>query len=156
MKSRIASLAWVALPLVVLDQATKIAALHWLPFGQPVTVIPGFFDLTLVYNTGSAFSAFAGWAYARWLFIVISMAAVALAVWLAGGRVGQHKAAQVALGFIAGGALGNLIDRIFIGKVVDFIDWHIGGLHWPVFNFADAGITVGAVCLGWLILKGKA
>jgi signal peptidase II len=73
-----------------------------------------------------------------------------------GGRIGRRKAARVALGLIAGGALGNLIDRIFIGKVVDFIDWHIGGLHWPVFNVADAGITVGAVCLGWLILKGRA
>jgi len=142
--------------LVALDQAAKLAALHWLSFGQPVTVIPGFFDLVLVYNTGSAFSAFAGWAHARWLFVAISLAAVGLAIWLAGGRMGRHKAARVALGLIAGGALGNLIDRIFIGKVVDFIDWHVGGLHWPVFNFADAGITVGAICLGWLILKRRA
>jgi signal peptidase II len=146
----------VALPLVALDQAAKLAALHWLSHGQPVAVIPGLFDLVLVYNTGSAFSAFAGWAYARWLFIAISLAAVVLALWLSGGKVGRQKSAQVALGLIAGGALGNLIDRIFIGKVVDFIDWHIAGLHWPVFNFADAGITVGAAVLGWLILKGRA
>jgi len=156
LKGRIASLAWVTVPLVVLDQATKLAVLHWLSFGQPVTVIPYFFDLNLVYNTGSAFSAFAGWAYARWLFIAISLAAVALALWLAGGRVGRGKAAQIALGFITGGAIGNLIDRIYIGKVVDFIDWHIAGLHWPVFNLADAGITLGAAYLGWLILRGRA
>jgi signal peptidase II len=156
LKGRIVRLAWVAVPLVVLDQLAKLAALHWLSFGRPVTVIPYFFDFNLVYNTGSAFSVFAGWAYARWLFIFISIVAVALAIWLAGGRLGREKAAQIALGLITGGAVGNLIDRIFIGRVVDFIDWHAAGLHWPVFNLADAGITVGAVYLGWLILRGRA
>lgn len=133
-----------------------MVALSYLSFAKPVTVIPGLFDLTLVYNTGSAFSAFADWEYARWILMAVALAAVGLAVWLVGGRVGQSKAARLALGLIVGGALGNLIDRVRFGKVVDFIDWHIGDLHWPVFNVADAGITVGAAYLGWLILKGRA
>lgn len=156
MKGRIARLAWVAIILIALDQATKMIALSYLSFAQPVTVIPGLFNFTLVYNTGSAFSAFADWESARWILIVVSLVAVGLALWLAGGRVGRGKAAQVALGLITGGAVGNLIDRVRLGKVVDFVDWHIGDLHWPVFNIADAGITVGAAYLGWLILKGRA
>jgi signal peptidase II len=149
-------MAWVAIILIALDQATKMVALSYLTYAQPVTVIPGFFNFTLVYNTGSAFSAFADWQHARWILMVVALAAVALAIWLVGGRIGQSKAARVALGLIVGGALGNLIDRVRFGKVVDFIDWHIGDLHWPVFNIADAGITVGAAYLGWLILKGRA
>ncbi len=156
MKGRISRLAWVAIILIALDQATKMVALSYLSFAQPVTVIPNLFDFTLVYNTGSAFSAFADWENARLILIVVALAAVGLAVWLVGGHVGKSKAAQVALGLIVGGALGNLIDRVRWGKVVDFVDWHIGDLHWPVFNLADAGITVGAAYLGWLILKGRA
>ena len=156
MKGRIARLAWVAIVLIAMDQTTKMIALSYLSFAQPVPVIPGLFNFTLVYNTGSAFSAFADWESARWILIVVALVAVGLALWLAGGRVGQSKAAQAALGLIIGGAVGNLIDRVRLGKVVDFIDWHIGDLHWPVFNIADAGITVGAAYLGWLILKGRA
>ncbi len=155
-RGRIVRLAWVALVLVALDQAAKAAALAWLPPGRPVVIIPQLFDLRLVFNTGAAFSAFARWTYAPWLLLGISLAAVALALWLATGRTGRAKAAQVCLGLIAGGALGNFIDRLRMGRVVDFIDWHLGPLHWPVFNLADAGITVGAVYLGWLILRGRA
>jgi signal peptidase II len=149
-------MAWVAVTLIALDQVTKMIAMHYLTFAQPVTVISGLFDFTLVYNTGAAFSAFAELKYTRILLMLVALCAVALALWLASGRVGQSKAARVALGLIVGGALGNLIDRIRWGKVVDFVDWHIGDLHWPVFNLADAGITVGAAYLGWLILKGRA
>jgi len=156
MGGRMLKVAAAALFLVALDQLTKLMAESWLTFASPVTVIPYVFDLHLVYNTGAAFSAFAGWAGARWLFMAVQLAAVALAFWLARGTVGQTRLAQLALGLIAGGALGNFIDRARLGKVVDFIDWHLGDLHWPVFNLADAGISVGAVLLGWLILRGRA
>jgi len=137
----------LAAVVLLLDQATKYWAERALTLYAPIEVT-GFFNLTLVYNPGAAFSflsAAGGWQ--RWLLSGIAVAVGALILfWLT--RVPRQAWLSVAsLGLILGGALGNLADRIRLGKVVDFLDFHYAGLHWPAFNVADAAITVGAVCL---------
>ena len=106
------------------------------------------FNLTLVYNTGAAFSFLAdagGWQ--RWFFVLLAIGVSALLlVWLYRLERDQHWLAA-ALALVLGGAVGNLVDRILHGHVIDFIDLYAGGWHWPAFNVADSAITVGAVML---------
>jgi signal peptidase II len=145
----------LAAAVLVADQLTKAWALHRLDPGQPVVLVPGLFDLTLVMNPGVAFGLFAGvppeW---RWLVTVFSIAALILLGSLAmrivpdGGRVGT-----LALGLVFGGAVGNLVDRWRFGAVVDFFHVFWRDWHWPNFNVADSAITVGVVLLAaelWL------
>jgi signal peptidase II len=139
---------WLSLALLVLviDQLTK-----WLIVGQfvlgdsrPVT---GFFNLVRAHNTGAAFSFLAqagGWQ--RWLFTGIGVAASALMVWMLRAHPGQ-KLFGFAIACILGGAIGNVIDRLVHGYVVDFLDVHWAGWHFPAFNAADSAITLGAACL---------
>mgnify|MGYP002133520700 CR=1 FL=1 len=139
---------WLSLALLVLviDQLTK-----WLIVGQfvlgdsrPVT---GFFNLVRAHNTGAAFSFLAhagGWQ--RWLFTGIGIAASALMVWMLRAHPGQ-KLFGFAIACILGGAIGNVIDRLVHGYVVDFLDLHWAGWHFPAFNAADSAITLGAACL---------
>jgi signal peptidase II len=151
-------LAGIAGAIVAADQLTKLWALAWLDPARSIPVVPGFFDLTLVLNPGVAFGMLggvpAGW---RWIVTVVSGAALLLLVSLArrlvpaGGRL-----PSIALGLVFGGALGNLIDRWRLGAVVDFIDVHWRGYHWPAFNVADSAITVGVVLLASeLLLRGR-
>ncbi len=141
--------------VVLLDQVFKALALTYLA-GGPVTVIPGFFNLVLVRNQGAAFGAFAGAQFVRWVFVAMAVLAVAAGVWLLSGRAGSRFMVRVCMGLIAGGAVGNAIDRIFRdGRVVDFVDWYIGPHHWPVFNLADAGITCGGILLALAMLRGR-
>jgi signal peptidase II len=134
--------------LVVLDQLTKWLIQQSLVFGQTVPVLP-FFNLVLVYNPGAAFSFLStasGWQTG--LFIGIGLAASALIVYLL--RRHAHDALFCfALALILGGALGNVIDRVHLGAVVDFLDLHAAGYHWPAFNLADSAITCGAGLLIW-------
>jgi signal peptidase II len=137
----------VAALVLVLDQVTKLWAERALTLYAPVEVT-SFFNLTLVYNPGAAFSLFSaagGWQ--RWALSAVAVGVGLLIVgWLA--RLPRQAWVQVvALGLILGGAIGNLVDRIRVGMVVDFLDFHYAGLHWPAFNIADAAITVGALCL---------
>jgi signal peptidase II len=136
---------WLAALVVVLDQATKYWAEAALRYAEPVELL-SWFNLTLLYNRGAAFSFLAGaGGWQRFLFLGIGVVAVAVIVlWLRRLRAHENMTA-VGLALILGGAIGNLIDRAAYGHVVDFIDWHYGGWHWPAFNIADAGITVGAV-----------
>lgn len=136
---------WLAALVVVLDQATKVWAEAALRFAEPVELL-SWFNLTLLYNRGAAFSFLAGaGGWQRFLFLGIGLVAVVvIVVWLRRLRA-QETITAVGLALILGGAVGNLIDRALYGHVVDFIDWHYGGWHWPAFNIADAGITVGAV-----------
>lgn len=147
------SLPWfgLAAAVVILDQLTKWWALAVLEFQRPIEVLP-FFNLTLVFNRGAAFSFLAGaGGWQRLFFIGLALAiSVALAVWLV--RSGWRRRGLAAtLALILGGAVGNVIDRIRFGHVVDFLDFHLAGWHWPAFNVADAAITVGAI--GLLILS---
>lgn len=146
------ALPWylLALVIIVLDQITKALALSHLEYARPVEVIDSFFNLTLVYNYGAAFSFLSdagGWQ--RWFFTVLAVAvSVVLVVWLS--RLQRHeRLLSVALALVLGGAVGNLYDRVTLGYVVDFIDLYWGQHHFPAFNIADAGISIGAVLLIW-------
>mgnify|MGYP006300274235 CR=1 FL=1 len=137
----------VALLVVFLDQATKLAAEAWLMPYRPVSVMP-MLNMTLSFNTGAAFSFLhdqSGWQ--RWFFAALALVVSgALVVWLA--RLGRSFGWQgLGIALILGGAVGNLIDRLAYGHVIDFIDVYYGDWHWPAFNIADSGITVGAVIL---------
>jgi signal peptidase II len=140
--------------VVVLDQVTKAAVLSHLAPGVHIDVVNGFATLTLVMNPGLAFGLLGGvptgW---RWVVGLLSLVAlgvlarVALRV-LPAGSGPDH----VAVGLIFGGAIGNLIDRARFGAVVDFVDLHVSGYHWPAFNVADSSITVGVALLGLRLL----
>ena len=139
-------------PLIVftilsLDQLTKFLVSNSLGLNQSLSVISGIFSITLVHNRGAAFGIFKNQLY---LFIFTSIIAVTLIYSVL--KKNRHNNFYVfSLSLILGGALGNLIDRLFLGYVVDFLDFHI----WPVFNIADSAITSGALLLGWSILKEK-
>ena len=140
---------WIGLAvvLVLIDQLTKSLVLQSIRYGERVRVIDGFFDLTLVYNEGAAFSFLAsagGWQ--RWFFTGIGVAAAAFIAFLL-WRHGTQRLFALALALILGGAVGNVIDRLIHGKVVDFLLAYWNGFHWPAFNVADSAITVGAVLL---------
>ncbi len=139
---------WLSAALLVIDQATKWVALAELALHERNPVIPGFFNLTLVYNYGAAFSFLAdhgGWQ--RWFFTALAVvASIALTVWLSRMKPYERWSA-IGVAMIIGGAVGNLIDRVRFGYVVDFLDFFIGTYHWPAFNVADSVIVVGAAVL---------
>jgi signal peptidase II len=142
--------------VVVLDQIAKVIALDRLPPGVSV-VVTGWLNLTLVMNPGLAFGLLGGIPLAwRWIVAALSIVAlivlarVALRVLPGGGWPGQ-----VAVAFIFGGAVGNLIDRARFGAVVDFVDVHWRGYHWPAFNVADSAISVGVVLLAFRLLRER-
>jgi signal peptidase II len=137
----------LALLVIVIDQVTKAAILERFELGERVSIIPGFFDLTLLFNRGAAFSFLAshdGWQ--RWFFILIALAASAFILHLL-MRHSHQRMFSLALGLILGGAIGNVIDRLLYGQVVDFLLFHQGSWYFPAFNVADSAITVGAVLL---------
>jgi signal peptidase II len=148
---------WLAVVVVIVDQASKELARHLLVFHEPVAVLPSF-NLFLTYNTGAAFSFLrdaGGWQ--RWLFAAVSLGVgVFIVLWLQ--RIPrEQKWLACALALVLGGAVGNLIDRLFRtdGGVVDFIDIYYGTWHWPAFNIADSAISIGAVTLLWSALRGS-
>ncbi|MBU0602195.1 MAG: lipoprotein signal peptidase [Gammaproteobacteria bacterium] len=146
MNKRLAGWLFLACVVVVLDQGTKYLITQWLSFGQRVPVTP-FFDLVLVYNPGAAFSFLAdhsGWQ--RWLFIVLTSS---VSVWLLLllRRHASECLLPLGLALILGGAVGNLIDRVLLGAVVDFLYFHAGNHGFPAFNVADSAITAGVVLM---------
>lgn len=136
----------VSAVVLVLDQTTKYAITQSLVRGEHIA-ITSFFNLVLTYNAGAAFSFLSdagGWQ--RWFFSGIAAGASVLIIYL----LHKHTAEKLfctALSLILGGALGNLWDRIMLGHVVDFLDFYVGGYHWPAFNVADSAIFVGAALL---------
>ncbi|MDD5000310.1 signal peptidase II [Rhodoferax sp.] len=141
-------LAWLGWAMVVLiaDQFTKVLIMGYYQLGDS-TPVTSFFNMVRVHNTGAAFSFLAsagGWQ--RWFFTGIGVAAVALITWMLKKHATQTLFA-FALASILGGALGNVIDRVLYGYVVDFLDFHFRGWHFPAFNVADSAITLGAACL---------
>lgn len=138
---------WLSALTIGLDQLTKQLAENLLPPQQPVPVLPSF-NLTLMHNTGAAFSFLAsasGWQ--RWFFLFLSSAiSIVLVIWMGRLQRGQHRLAA-ALALILGGALGNLIDRAIYGHVIDFIQVYYRHWYWPAFNLADSAITIGAALL---------
>ncbi|MDD2663585.1 MAG: signal peptidase II [Dechloromonas sp.] len=132
--------------VVLLDQLSKWLVLETLHFGETIYVAP-FWNWVLTFNPGAAFSFLAdqpGWQ--RWLFTGL---ALAVSGWIA-VELKRHPGQRLnalALSLVMGGALGNVIDRVRFGAVVDFIQWHAAGYYWPAFNIADSAITVGAILL---------
>jgi len=142
---------WVSGLVIALDQISKLAVMASLYDYQVITIWP-VFDLTLVYNTGAAFSFLSdagGWQ--RWFFILFAtLVSLVMVVWLGRLRPNERLTAY-GLAMIIGGAVGNLIDRIWLGKVVDFLQWHWQDWYWPAFNLADSAITLG---VGLLLADG--
>ena len=138
-----------ALAIVVLDQITK--HLFWRN-GQNYEIIPGYFNITLVKNAGAAFGMFQG---ARVFFVTASFLAVALIIYLGLRLPRAERTRRILLGLILGGAIGNLVDRVASGEVIDFLQIGVAGHYWPVFNVADAGVTVGATLLILYALRSQ-
>ena len=143
-----AMLPWLGLALLIIlaDQFTKVLILGYYKLGD-ATPITSFFSIVRVHNSGAAFSFLAnagGWQ--RWFFTGIGIAAAIFIVWMLKSHPGQ-KLFSFALACILGGAIGNVIDRTLYGYVVDFLSFHYSGWHFPVFNIADAAISIGATCL---------
>ncbi len=142
-------LAWIgfAAVLVVLDLWTKHLASQNLELYRP-RVITGWLNLTLAHNDGAAFSLLAGaGGWQRWFFTVVAVAvSVVLMIWLKRLPNGA-RLLPVSLMMVLGGAIGNMVDRVRLGYVVDFIDVHYQGWHWPAFNVADSVIVVGVILL---------
>lgn len=146
------ALPWFALAaaLLVADRLTKLAVLDVFVPGERVAVT-GFFNLVLVFNRGAAFSILAGAdGWQSLLFAAIAIVAALVVSWII-LRTPGRRLLCTGLALILGGALGNLVDRLLYGHVVDFVDLHAFGWHWPAFNVADSGITVGA---GLVLLEG--
>lgn len=144
----------IAVAIVLLDQWTKYIAVSELAFRTPYAVTP-WFDWMLTYNSGAAFSFLAdagGWQ--RWFLTAIAaVVSVFIIVWLF-RLAPEDRGLMVPLGLILGGGVGNLIDRVTLGYVVDFISWHYREWYWPAFNVADTAISLGAAAWLWLALLG--
>lgn len=143
----------VAVTVILLDQLTKFWVLNTFVPGESVEVTP-FFNLVLVFNPGAAFSFLAdhtGWQ--RWFFSAIAWGISGWIVWQLRSQR-PRSLYSVGLALIMGGALGNLIDRLWLGMVVDFIDLHVADWHWPAFNVADSAVCVGAVL--YVLCQGRA
>ncbi|MES9926237.1 MAG: signal peptidase II [Candidatus Thiodiazotropha endolucinida] len=138
---------WLSLLVILLDQSTKQLAESTLTLYKSVRVLP-FFDLTLLYNKGAAFSFLSdqgGWQ--RWFFIVLAIVVtVVLIGWLLRLKRDEQWVA-VALSLIIGGAIGNVIDRILFGQVIDFLHFHYQQHYFPAFNVADSAITIGVIIM---------
>jgi signal peptidase II len=145
----------IAALVVIIDQLTKLWILSNFVLYEQQNIIPGFFDLVYVTNTGAAFGFLAG--SKSWLrqvfFVGVSIVALAVIVYSYGHLKKQGRIFVYSLGLIGGGAIGNLIDRLRFGSVVDFLDFYLGSHHWPAFNVADSAITsgVGLFMLGMLM-----
>jgi len=145
MKKKYWILLIVFLLVIAFDQSTKWIIQQTLPLYQKVEIIPGFFNLVHVRNTGGAFGIFGGekGPVGSVLFVVASVVAVGVLVVLF-LRVKEHETMLAfSLALLLGGAIGNLIDRLSYGEVVDFLDFHILSIHWPAFNIADSAISIG-------------
>ncbi len=141
-------LPWLGLAMIILiaDQFTKVLILGAYQLGDS-TVVTSFFNIVRVHNTGAAFSFLAsagGWQ--RWFFTALGVCAALFILWMLKAHSGQ-RLFSFALACILGGAVGNVIDRVLYGYVVDFLDFHWRGMHFPAFNIADSAITIGAMAL---------
>jgi signal peptidase II len=147
---------WLGLAaiVVVLDQLTKFAIGRTFALHESVELTP-FLNLVFVYNRGAAFSLLSdasGWQ--RGLFIAIALAASVWIAWLL-RKHAEETLFCLALSLILGGAIGNVIDRLHLGAVVDFVDVHALGYHWPAFNVADSAICIGAALMIWDALRSR-
>jgi signal peptidase II len=142
--------------VAVLDQFSKTVVLKYIPLYKTIPVIPGFFNLTHVHNPGGAFSFMAqnDSPLRHWLFLGAAILALCLILYFYHQTPKTHPFLGAALAMIFGGAVGNLIDRMRFGEVVDFLDVYVVTLHWPTFNVADSAVTVGVcIFIGHMVFK---
>lgn len=138
-------LAIITAIIVVTDQITKGMILRNVPMYESIPIIPGFMNITHIHNPGGAFGIFAGQSplIRKILFLFVSSAAVCFVFYIYRNTPRSFSLLQTSFGLIFAGAIGNLIDRIRFGTVIDFLDFHIKTWHWPAFNVADSAITIG-------------
>jgi len=137
--------------IVILDRVSKIIVQNNMQIGESIGVIPGFFHITYILNSGAAFGMLSG---KRWFFIIISLIVIGGIIFFLNKVPKEHRAIRFCMGLIGGGALGNMYDRIFIGQVVDFLDFRVWPEVWSyIFNIADSSLVVGSILLAWLIYK---
>ena len=138
----------IAIIVLLLDQLSKWSALSNLQMGVPKPVLP-FLNWLLLFNPGAAFSFLAqGSGWQRWFFTILGLVASIYIIWLL-YKSQNDKLLCLALSLILGGALGNVLDRVMYGAVVDFIDVYYSNWHWPAFNIADSAICIGAALIIW-------
>ncbi len=147
---------WLAVILIV-DQLTKWIIDRTMPLHYSIPVIDGFLSLTYIRNTGAAFGIFADShaAFRLPFLIVVSLVAIGFILTMLRRLPQQEKGLITALSLILGGAIGNLIDRIVYGEVIDFLDFYMGKYHWPAFNVADSCITMGVSITVYYLIKAK-
>jgi signal peptidase II len=151
------TLLFIALVVLMADQATKMVIHFFLPLYDKKEIIPGFFNLFHVRNTGAAFSFLAG-EFSLWrqlFFIGVSLVAIGVIFYIHGSLKEEDHWPRRALGLILGGAFGNLVDRLRLGEVIDFLDFYVGAYHWPAFNVADSCITIGCFILLYHFLRSR-
>ena len=142
----------VALTLLAVDQVTKLWVEQKFLMGLELPVLPGYFSITRVHNTGVAFGFGQGNNLVTGL---LAVGILLLAAWVVRDWDWQKRWIQWVTGLVAGGAVGNLVDRVRLGYVLDFLDFHYGGWSWPAFNVADAAISVGVGLVVWSWLMGN-
>jgi len=138
---------WPAVVVVFLDQLSKLVILATFKLHESIPVVRGFFNLVLVRNRGMAFGIM-NRHQGRFVFyflILLTIAAIAILIYWAGRQAKEATRVLFGLGLILGGAVGNLIDRVRLGSVIDFLDFFVGRYHWPAFNLADSAITAGTI-----------
>lgn len=143
--------------IILLDQFSKFLVLKYLPLHSRMEIFPGVFDLVHVRNTGGAFSLFAG-GHSPWrtgLFVGLTTVVLVIILFAYRKLGPEDRWSRIAYTCIVSGALGNLVDRLRFGEVVDFLDFYVGSYHWPAFNVADSAITVGAILLGVSLFRNK-
>nr|WP_319492984.1 signal peptidase II [uncultured Desulfobacter sp.] len=147
----------VSIGVLLLDQITKWMIVKCLPLYDHITVIDHLFDITHVLNPGGAFGFFAEQSpgIRKFIFLFLSSGVALFVVWLYRKTAQTHIFLSYGLALIFGGALGNLIDRFRFGKVVDFLDFYVGALHWPAFNVADSAISIGMGILIYHVIFNK-
>lgn len=137
--------------ILALDQFTKLWVVSVLPLGAHIRVIPGLFDLVHVRNTGAAFGMLSG----QNTFLILASVLTLLILWRWRRSLHDNRPARaVVLGVMIGGILGNLVDRVRVGSVIDFLDFYVGTHHWPAFNVADASICIGIFLALLLSMRG--
>ena len=142
----------VTIPLYVLDQLTKWATLAYIPLHHEIPIIPGFFNLVHVTNTGSAFGLMRGW----FNFHVVFGTIMAVVMFVLLFRKSTDQLTRFASALILSGIFGNITDRIIHGHVIDFLDFYVGRHHWPAFNIADSAIVIAVGLFLWASFKPPA
>lgn len=152
MKLKYRVLLEIVIPVLILDQVSKLIIARHVPLHSSIDVIEGFFSITHIRNTGAAFGLMAGHSLSFYLFSLVAFVAVVFVLWYFRNLSDRDVTSAVALSLVLAGALGNLIDRLRLGEVIDFLDVYYGQWHWPAFNVADASVSVGIGFLAVIII----